>query len=679
MQLFSESEPELADQAPMPAAPVLEQPAENGRAEVNQESLLSFLPDNLGNVLTGGTANRLNDGAITFHSPDSGAAYLEVPAELPEEYQLEVLVRQETEGGSFAVTFPHKGFPACFVVDGINEGQETYSGISNVNEAVRGRRFTDQRTHSIHIISSPDGILVNWDGMKLAEYAGKADRLSLEPRFEHPNQLWPTFRADLSGGFVIERATITTKADYVVKAVPVSVTPAIADTAPVPVKVDEPDYSKPRSVTPTFEGPESLDVVRLSDFPTFAAATDREGLAEWYEAQKAKTERFKGRTVHLVIGRVVLENGDASQLVNSALFKIRPDGTFVHLVRDLKIPFGIRAHGYEQVDVQLTGCQGAVVDVGTIQLQKLPESLLGTLTGRIALEGNENLDSVSVTVHISLGPSNNIAGIRIPREQQLSASLASDGTFTLNGFSPAKYVYAVRAPGYVYSRSVIDFSRTREQHLQVQLERTRTLHMEYVFAEESQESAFDKSAIEEDTWTGGDQWQFPDGYTPFELKQKNGALEFSSHFYGTRIKDLGQGDITEFLDVKRSSDGMSDDLPAQTGHVYLIYQDYVKTYMLLRVKEITQPDLRDTSANAKTEAASKVVGKSQVQPSGNTFATPVRVASHTSSIKGPNVGAPEVTGATSLSNVDPAGLPTCAAATDRSRFESVLGIENLKR
>ncbi|PAY19104.1 hypothetical protein CKO51_13325 [Rhodopirellula sp. SM50] len=176
------------------------------------QSLVKFLPDNLEECLVKGTADLTEDGAIVLL--DRGTeSFLEIPAILPEVYRMELLVRRETTGGAFVICVPHRGFPACFAIDG-----QSGSGISDIDGKsyaynstnVRGKQFQNGRTHSIQIISSPDGIVMNWDGKRLCEFNGAPDRLSLQSYSWHPNRLFPAVKAAHSGRFIIEKAIVQT-------------------------------------------------------------------------------------------------------------------------------------------------------------------------------------------------------------------------------------------------------------------------------------------------------------------------------------------------------------------------------------------------------------------------------------------------------------------------------------
>lgn len=198
-----------------------ETPADGLEAESKQDrgdsiqrtSLLEFLPSNLNECLLSGQAFDDEEGELTLLVQDSVPTFLEIPVFLPEEYILEFSVRKVSSGGAFALCVPHHGFPVCVVFNGRQgggigaiDGQGYGNNITNVPT----RQFFNTEPHSIRIVSSPDGLFVDWDGERLTEFTGAPEQLSLETWAHHPNRLFPTLRADHKGHFVIEKATIQT-------------------------------------------------------------------------------------------------------------------------------------------------------------------------------------------------------------------------------------------------------------------------------------------------------------------------------------------------------------------------------------------------------------------------------------------------------------------------------------
>lgn len=381
-----------------------------------------------------------------------------------------------------------------------------------------------------------------------------------------------------------------------------------------------PGIYTPRPITPEFNGPTSLDDVELNNFPTYAAAADKEGLAKLYEEQKAWLIKHGNSKCLLLVGRVEIEDANASGLVNSQQVNIRPDGTFIHMTSNRKTPVPLRAHGYEQVDIQLTGCQGAAVDIGTIRMKRLPPSTLRNLKGEIALADSGDLSTVSVKIHINCGPYNSRRGVRQAKEA-ISVPLASDGTFKMKGFSPANYLCDVRAPGYVYQRVPIDFTGEESPILQIKLEKPLSVQLEYTVAEDSQLAIpFELASKEKEVLSAdGRSWEFPDGQHPIRLMQKDGKLKFRSTFSDTEIKDLGPGRLKDFIDVKKATDGMSGYASVENGHVYLIRHEYGKLYILVQVSGYEQQDAKDIQPpTVKMKAPAETVSRSNNQKPSTT-------------------------------------------------------------
>ena len=180
--------------------------------EILRNSLLEYLPDNLKECQIKGTAIRTESGALALNDPDP-ESFVEIPVVLPEEYQMELSVRRDTPGGTFVVCVPHRGFPVSFVIDG-----KSGSGLSDIDgksyaynvSNVRGRQFKNDQTHSIQIVSSPDGLFLDFDGKRLIEFEGAPKQLSLESYSVHPNRMFPGLKAANRGHFLVEQAMVET-------------------------------------------------------------------------------------------------------------------------------------------------------------------------------------------------------------------------------------------------------------------------------------------------------------------------------------------------------------------------------------------------------------------------------------------------------------------------------------
>ena len=96
--------------------------------------------------------------------------------------------------------------------------------------------------------------------------------------------------------------------------------------------------------------------------------------AQWLLAiVKARQTVRTYRKGHVVVGRLVVEDGRTDPELVMAQMPILPEGYFAGEVGDLVRPIAFRWHGYQNLDVPLEGKTGDVVDVGTVILNPLPK------------------------------------------------------------------------------------------------------------------------------------------------------------------------------------------------------------------------------------------------------------------------------------------------------------------
>ncbi|MCC9602170.1 protein kinase [Stieleria sp. JC731] len=183
---------------------------QNVAVNLRQESLLTFFPDNLDECRLHGTVSR-DAGNLVLNQPTDTLAEIELPAFLPDQYQLKLSVRRESDAGDFVVSIPHQGYPVSVHIDG-----GLGSGIGEIddklymhNESFVSRRcFQRGQTHVLEIESTPKGLFVRWDGEKLTEFTSSPERLDLDAWCQHPNRLYPVFKADHGAQIVLEEALL---------------------------------------------------------------------------------------------------------------------------------------------------------------------------------------------------------------------------------------------------------------------------------------------------------------------------------------------------------------------------------------------------------------------------------------------------------------------------------------
>ena len=304
--------------------------------------------------------------------------------------------------------------------------------------------------------------------------------------------------------------------------------------------------------------------------PTLQAARDKAKLHEQIEKALAEVRRRDGG--HVVVGRVHVEDGHDPRDVNAQMM-ILEGGYFADVTKDLERPVGFRMHGYAPFDVQLAGRRGPIVDVGTIQLKRLPEPELVPVAGRILLEDDGDLGSVSLRLSAKNGPVNTPSNGTDPRSSwphPITVPLTAGGWFYQRGFSPIEYHLAIDAPGYVKQSRSLTLEPERINDVgTIKLERPRRIAIDYIIADNN---GFDAGQLRQTVLQGGDRWQIwpRNGRWDLEFDQVAGQLRFDWTYGPVYLADLGIGELDDFLNIEPSTaQTQPRGVAATNGHVYL--------------------------------------------------------------------------------------------------------------
>ncbi|HEX4413764.1 MAG TPA: carboxypeptidase-like regulatory domain-containing protein [Lacipirellulaceae bacterium] len=324
------------------------------------------------------------------------------------------------------------------------------------------------------------------------------------------------------------------------------------------------------SLTPEYPTQEDI-ALAMRNLPTLESSNDKAALAQ--QIDKGGKEIVQRRKGHVIVGRVLLEGKDDPRDINSQM-EILPQGYFAGPVRDLNAPVGFRLNGYAPFDLSLAVHDGLVIDVGTVQMKRLPDSELAKLAGEVELEDAGKLDTVKVQIRTDSGPINTPSGGTEPRPHYAAAitpPLDSDGRFSQSGLSPIDYDVSINAPGYVSQGRKVTLSSGAVYQLgAVKLEKPRKLSIDYV---NMKNGAFDLKEVKQTVVQGGQRWIIaPNDYSwQLDFAQEKGELYFKTSYGPVSLVDLGEGEIDQFATIEPSAAQSDPQNEAVTkGHVYLL-------------------------------------------------------------------------------------------------------------
>ena len=307
---------------------------------------------------------------------------------------------------------------------------------------------------------------------------------------------------------------------------------------------------------------------------------------------KVKKSSVRSEDNRVIVGKVVVEGADDPTLVKSQMLILK-DGFFAGVTKDAFRQVGFRMHGYAPFDLDLVDkkfnvTDGKVIDVGIIQMKRIPKEKLLNVKGAISLQGSGDSKSARIAFSVANGPVNTPSNGTEPRRKYAKSIIVSPsetGVFEHSGFSPIRYYCSITAPGHVQHGFYVDFSNNEDAFLgRIRVEKQRTIQLEYIV---SKNRTFDVDTAKETTTSSGQRWKATPDIYGWDLeftqnRQKIGC----THSYGPcKMADLGEGGLSDFADKNdhvptRSPRGIS----LHDGHVYLLLQQHWKRNVLLKVK-----------------------------------------------------------------------------------------------
>jgi hypothetical protein len=321
---------------------------------------------------------------------------------------------------------------------------------------------------------------------------------------------------------------------------------------------------------------------------TLKQAPDRAALdADIARARKSIQARKAGR---IAIGRVILEGTEDPMDVNAQM-DILGGGYFATEIKDFGRPLTFRLHGYAPLNLDLSGLEGDMVDLGTVQMKKLAASELRQISGNIVLESGTDFGEVEISLVAESGPINTLSGGTYGRRHMAEAVKVlpdHNGHFAAKGFSPASYYCTIKAPGCVEFAKSVFFDKPEGMDLgMIKLERPRRCSLTYVVADKP---PFDIAKKQQSVIPGGGRWKASPEIYGWDLTfpQEDGKIHFGMNYGPCELVDLGQGTLQGCANTTAVPDSnfVRDKIEAIGGHVYLLHQGAWKHWVLFKVESV---------------------------------------------------------------------------------------------
>jgi hypothetical protein len=277
-------------------------------------------------------------------------------------------------------------------------------------------------------------------------------------------------------------------------------------------------------------------------------------------------------------------------------------------------------HAYSAFDLPLNGGEGLYLDVGTIEMKRLPESSLVPMEGRIELEGGGDTSAVSIRASAENGPINtpsNGTDGRPHWAEPIALRAGADGRFQKNGFSPINYYVSFTAPGYVSQSRRVKLDNERDRKLgEIRLEQPRGIAVDYVT---SKNNELDFANVQHSRLQGGNQWSIwkrKYGWD-LEFQQAKGELRFHWSYGPVFLSDLGSGELNDFSNVDGATAQQDpNQVPIKSGHVYILRTWGRKSednFALFKIETEDAPVASGTAKPKDTKTEKGPLGKTELK------------------------------------------------------------------
>ncbi|GAB5441649.1 MAG: hypothetical protein Fues2KO_19980 [Fuerstiella sp.] len=308
------------------------------------------------------------------------------------------------------------------------------------------------------------------------------------------------------------------------------------------------------------------------------------------KAELIRAERSQ-RPAHLVVGRIVLEPDDDPETVRSQMVVVE-DGFFVEVVKSLEQPIGFRHPAYFPLDFMIPKDSkidsAGMIDVGEVRMTKARPDQCGRITGRVVVPEGVRAGSAKVLINIGYVRANTPFGGTegVGRKYvRLSAQVNSDGTFSTDKLSPGSYTTFVSCANCLATARSVEISNGADTRLEeIELELPKKIELKYRVVR--RDSGGFKDA-EERTLTvqSGHRWKAGEARYGWDLEflQSEGSVSFRASYAPCQIRDLGPGELGDFLNIEPGSATERVTGAAVSGHVYLLDQDHWKRHILFRI------------------------------------------------------------------------------------------------
>jgi hypothetical protein len=309
----------------------------------------------------------------------------------------------------------------------------------------------------------------------------------------------------------------------------------------------------------------------------------------------AKVERQKQGQGHVLVGHVTLKGGPGRLEQLNSQVTLVDAGWFVTLAQDLRRPIPLRLHGYEAVDIPLSGLPDQeVLPVGDVSLSPLPPEKLGTVRGRVV--GVDPKARIQVYAFITPGDVNTPAG-KVNGDKpaaRLEVKRDKDGSFQLGGLTPqpARYEFWFKAPGLVSQSQILLADAGQTQSLkEIRLEKPHRLRVRYVVSPTP--PPFQNAKIREAIVEGGQLFKADPAMqgSTFSYQQRPERERLRFALQPARLAQLGKGKLEDFSSVDPSALKFVSlfEVGFEPGQLYLLQHGGAGQWVLFQL----EPDSRE--------------------------------------------------------------------------------------